>query len=44
MREIRHDADAIPEFFERLKDFGEFERLCLPPSGVHLSMVAPCGT
>ena len=43
MTEVADDVHAIDEWFERLKDFGELEA-CASVAGVHLSIVAPCGT
>ena len=43
MRQVGHDRNTVAEFLERAEDLGELEAL---PSvaGVHLSIVAPCGT
>ena len=43
VRQVADDGDAVAERLERLQDFGELERRCPPPAGVHLSIVAPWG-
>ena len=44
VREITDHDESVAVFLKRLEDFGELEALPRTLAGVHLSIVAPCGT